>query len=105
MIRPISEAELTSGERLSAFFNQWIGICTETGAFLRRSNGSSAAGVRFLLILPNKSPADRGGLLKPYEWSYPHGRKFISAWSDDEAIDLANKKLAKMIIKLSEAQR
>ena len=52
---------------------------------------------KYILILLNRSVDERGGLFADYDWDYPQGRKFVRAWNDVEAIELANAKLAKML--------
>ena len=99
MLQPIDQLNFSEGERLGIIFlHRFIAACPETGAMLFPTNGRPKGNnaPRYVLIKPNKSLEERGGLLSRYSWDYPHGRKFVRAWSDSEAIDLANKKLEKM---------
>ena len=61
------------------------------------SHGNTSKAPRYVLILPNKSVEERGGLFFNSDWNYPTGRKFLRAWSTAEAIEIANVKLAKML--------
>jgi hypothetical protein len=71
-------------------------IDTETGAFLMRTNGRGKGGLpKFVLIKPNKSVEERGGLFTPYDWD-DKNRKFIRAWTLREAIEIGNKRLERM---------
>lgn len=75
-----------------------VAICPESGAMLNQTNGKGMGGLpTYVLILPNKTVAERGGYLSRYDWDYPAGRKFVRAWSDSEAITAANEKLDKML--------
>lgn len=77
-------------------FCQWDAIDTETGAFLMRTNGRGKGGLpKFVLIKPNKSVEERGGLFTTYDWD-DKNRKFIRAWTLREAIEIGNKRLERM---------
>lgn len=100
MLQRICRLNLTHDERLTNVLRyHFIAICPESGAFMARTSGNPQTGnaPKYVLILPNKSVKERGGLLTDYEWDYPHGRKFIRAWTVDDAIEIANDKLAKML--------
>lgn len=102
MLQPISE--LPQEIQLQNIIRDWTAICLETGAHLSRSQGRPKwnSAPKYILILPNKSIEERGGLFARYIWDYPAGRKFIRAWSDTEAIEEANRKLEKMLAKRQE---
>jgi hypothetical protein len=81
---------------IQRLFCQWDAIDTETGAFLMRTNGRGKGGLpKFVLIKPNKSVEERGGLFTPYDWD-DKNRKFIRAWTLREAIEIGNKRLERM---------
>lgn len=96
MLEQISNFELDT--RLAALFRGWCAICRETGAFLIASAGRPKTGNRrkYILIVPNETIAERGGLFGDYTWG-EKSRKFLRADSDEEAIILANEKLAYML--------
>jgi len=73
----------------------WDAIDPDSGAHLSASNGRTSRAPKYILILPNK-PVQERGLFGPSDWDYPHGRKFVRAWSLKDAIELANEKLRKM---------
>jgi hypothetical protein len=95
MLKPISE--LPNQDKWNAIVRGWVAVDPDSGAQLSASHGSTSKAPKYILILPNKSVEERGGLFAPYDWDYPHGRKFVRAWTDVEAIELANAKLAKML--------
>lgn len=92
---PISQ--LPPSDYLAATFRRWCAIDLENGAFLSMSHGRTSKAPKYILILPNKSIEERGGLFTPYNWDYPTGRKFLRAWSTAEAIQIANVKLEKIL--------
>jgi len=72
------------------------GQAASEGAFLMRTNGRGKGGLpRFVLIKPNKSVEERGGLFTTYDWD-DKDRKFIRAWTLREAIEIGNKRLERM---------
>jgi hypothetical protein len=99
MLKFISDlAELPENERFAMAMCDWVALCTETGAFLKARQGMTKWGdKKFTLILPNRTVQERGGFLAYYEWDYPDGRRIIRAFSIEEAIAMANKKLVEMI--------
>jgi hypothetical protein len=95
MLQPIETAIPDPIERL---FCPWNALDPDSGAFLFRTNGRGKGGLpTYVLIKPNKTVAVRGGLFTPYQWDYPTGRKFIRAWTLEEAIEIGNQRLAKMM--------
>jgi hypothetical protein len=84
MLKRLSDV-LSPFDQLSAII-RFPGLCAidpETGALLKQTAGQGKDGLpKFVLILPNKTPAERSGLLADYRWDYPHGRKIIRAWTD-----------------------
>ena len=98
MLKPIDEIDLSGTERITAIIRGWVALDTDTGAFLSQTSGRGKGGLpKYILILPNKSVAERGGLFASYQWDYPKGRKFIRAWTLREAVEAANIKLARMV--------
>lgn len=95
MLRPIETFD--NDTRLAALFRSWCAICPETGAFLSASRGRSKAGNgrRYILIAPNELPSERPNYFEDYTWTDDR-RKFVRAFSDAEAIEKANKKLAEI---------
>jgi len=90
--------ELPEQDRFNAVMRGWVAVDPITGAHLSCSYGRTSKAPKYILILPNKSVEERGGLFGPYEWDYPHGRKFVRAWTDQEAIALADAKLIRMMV-------
>jgi hypothetical protein len=86
-------------DRFSAMMRGWVAVDTESGAHLSVSHGRTSRAAKYILILPNKTIQERGGLFGPCDWDYPEGRKFVRAWNSGEAIELANEKLRKMLLK------
>lgn len=98
MLIPISQLNREDASfQFTAMLRGYCAICLETGAHLSRSRGRTSKAPKYTLILPNKSIEERGGIFANYDWDYPTGRKFVRAWSDEEAIELANKKLERML--------
>lgn len=96
-LRPMSEAGLSEADRFAALIKGWSAVCPVTGAFLSASHGRTKRGdTKYVLILPTETPAERGGLFAKYEWN-DEDRKFIRAYSEAEAIEIANKRLEKML--------
>jgi hypothetical protein len=97
-LRPIAECDLDEGQRFTAVFQkEWCALDTESGAFLSQTKGRGKNGLlKFVLILPSRTPTERGGLFESYTWNQ-QDRKFIRAWSEAEAVEIANSKLKKMI--------
>lgn len=92
---PISQ--LPPDDYLAAIFRSWVAIDIESGAQLSMSHGRTSKAPKYILVLPNKSVEERGGLFANYDWDYPKDRKFLRAWTVKEAIEIANVKLAKML--------
>ncbi len=99
MLLPITKCALSETDKIAALLlRSWRALDVESGAFLSRTHGRGKYGLpKYILILPNKTPEERGGLLARYEWDYPKGRKFIRAWTEEEAIESANARLKKML--------
>lgn len=96
MLKQMSEFDTNT--RLSALFKGWCALCSDTGAFLSAGNGRSKSenGHKYVLIVPNETLDERGGFFGDYTWDNPR-RKFVRAWSEEEAIAAANKKLSKLV--------
>lgn len=98
MLKRIGELDLTRGEVFTAYMRGWIAIDPESGAFLHATDGRTSKAPKYILILPNKSVDERGGLLSTdMDFDYPSGRKIVRAWDAGEAIEAANVKLQKML--------
>jgi hypothetical protein len=93
----ISIYQLPRDDQLTAMLQGLVAIDLESGARLCKSHGRTSKAPKYILVLPNKSIEERGGLFAHYEWDYPHGRKFVRSWGTSTAIELANVKLAKML--------
>jgi len=98
VLKAISDLGLSKEEQINAMlFSRKDAICPETGAFLAGSNGRTRSGIRhYVLILPNESVEERGGLFAPYTWEH---RSRISAWTLAEAIEISNQRLPKLLKK------
>ena len=96
MLIPISQ--LPPDDYLRAVLRgHLVAVDPDSNAWLTVSHGHTSKAPKYILTVPNKSAAEDGGLWGPRTWDYPHGRKFLRAWSDTEAIELANAKLTKML--------
>lgn len=103
MLHPI-ENILTDEQKMWRAFGiggpiaSWDAVDPDTGAFLSGSNGRRKAGRarRWVLILPNRTVQERGGLFESYEWN-DGNRSFVTGWTLAEAIIKAQKLLEKMI--------
>jgi hypothetical protein len=91
-LKRISECGLDeSGMFAAVCVKEWCALDVESGAFMFRTNGRGKAGLlKFILILPAQTPAERGGLFESYTWN-SSDRKFIRAWSEAEAIKAEGK--------------
>lgn len=98
MLQPSSAFD--TSDRFAMLFKGWVALDPETGAQLSVSYGRSKYGnaPKYYLILPNKSVEERGGLFASYDWDN-EGRKVFRAWTEEEAIEIGNQKLAKMVAK------
>jgi hypothetical protein len=97
MLKPISSFD--PDVRLAALFRSWAAIDPESGAFLSRSRGNAKYGfTHYVLILPKESLAERGGYFGKYTWDEQE-RKRLRAYSDDEALAIANDRLTKLLAK------
>ena len=108
MLKPLDKLNLTNQQRFdNVMVHHWIAVDPDTGATLTRSFGRTKYGdVRCTLILPKKTPVEAGGWWEAASsgWDlHNETRKFIQAWNFEEAVELANKKLARMLKKLGRA--
>lgn len=98
MLQP-SDA-FNTNDRFAMLIKGWVALDPETGAQLsvsyRRIKYGNAP--RYYLIVPNKSVQERGGLFTSYDWD-DDGRKVFRAWTEQEAIEVGNRKLAKILAK------
>ena len=95
MLKPISE--LPEQDRFNALMLGWVAIDTDSGAYLFRTYGRTSKAPKYILILPSKTITERRSLFHDRNWDYPHGRKIVRAWSDEDAINDANGRLPKML--------
>ena len=104
MLKPTSE--LPEQERFNAWMLGWVAVDKESGAYLFSSNGRQRklTALKYYLILPDKPVHERRSLFTNCSFGYPYGRKIVRAWSDEEAIAEANKRLPKMIEQQAAAQ-
>ena len=96
MLKQISDFDIDTC--FAALIKGWCALCPNTGAFLSASRGRSRSGSghKYVLIVPNETLDERGGFFGDYTWDN-HNRKFVRAWSEDEAIAAANEKLSKIM--------
>jgi hypothetical protein len=88
--------ELPEEERATALQLGWVAVDPEGGAFMFKIRSTLGRPPKYVIIQPNKSVEERGGLFAPHQYDYPHGRKLVRAWTDEEAIASANGKLHTM---------
>lgn len=102
----IPTSELPEQERFDAWMLGWVAVDKESGAYLFSSNGRkrTLTALKYYLILPRKPIAERRSLFHDKDWDYPHGRKIVRAWTDEEAIEEANGRLPKMLAQQAAAQ-
>ncbi len=107
MLQLVRYLNLAAEERLAAAWHGWWALDPESGAFLSRAGGRTKAGgrVRWVLIVPNQTPAERGGLFAGYDWDFPAGCRFIFAPTEDQATEAANRKLPRMLQHLGKAEK
>lgn len=105
MLTPISESTLTDTDRAAALVYNCLAVDVQTGAYLFQSAGQWKNGLlKFILVLPHETPADRGGVFGERRNMFAVERAVIPAWSIDEAIDVANKRLPGMMRRAKIAQ-
>ena len=96
MLTPIEQLVPDPFMRL---FCHYDAIDTESGAIFFRTNGRGKGGLpKYILILPNEKPAP-DTVWTQYRhgsWEYSN-RKFIRAWTFQEALEIANQKLSKLL--------
>lgn len=101
MLKPLREFE--EGEALTLLLRGVDAYDPETGAYLHASHGRSHYAPKWFLFFADEK--DTNGDYRPYrEW-----RTIFRAWSFDEALGIANHKLAQLVAKgragISEAGR
>jgi len=92
MLEITSKSTLDENEKFGCIMRGMCAVDPESGAYLKPSYGRSSHEPKYFLILPAEPPADRGGFLA-HGKSYDFERSIIRAWSEQEAIELANKRL------------
>lgn len=97
MLVEISKSTLCDTDKINAsLLRDWCAIDTESGAYLKQTSGRGKCGLpKFFVILPHKSPAERGGFFKNTV-SGGFERTTIRAWTLQEAIKIGNERLPKL---------
>lgn len=96
MIQPI---EQLISDPFARLFCRFDAVDPESGAYLFHTAGRGKGGLpKYILILPNVPVAKRESLFTHATWNDGE-RKFIRAWSREEAIRVANGRLMKMLAK------
>lgn len=96
MLKPI--AELPEQDRSKALLLGWAALDTDSGAYLFRTyGGKTLTAPKYVLILPDEPVAARRSFFANCAFGYPYGRKIVRAWTDEDAIAIANERLPKMI--------
>lgn len=91
-------SQMNMADRLACIYRGWIAVDLESGAFIRRSNGRTEDGMtKYILILPNQSPTERGGHFREYHWYFPQGRFIYRCSNDAQAIEKGTGHLARML--------
>ena len=98
MLIPTSQSSLPDDERFAAIFRGYRAVDRESGAYMRASAGRSHHAPKYTLILPYTTPAQRGSFM---EYEYNFLRSVVRAWSEAEAIQIANERLPKMKLRLA----
>lgn len=106
MFVEISKANLSDTEKTGIILIRgWSAVDTENMAYLSRTAGHTRFGLpKYILILPVPKPARFGELLEAYK-RVDFVRSVIRAWSLDEAIYIANKRMPKLLDKRNLTQR
>lgn len=92
-----SRDKFSQDHQITMIMRSWAAVDTTTGAILVRSDGRTKSGItHYVLILPDKTIKERGGLFADYHWSNKDRKRF-AAWTDSEAIQMAQARLEKMI--------
>jgi len=98
MLVPISKSSLSDTEKIGvAMIRSWDAVDVENVVYLKQTAGRGKYGLpKFLLIAPDPKPAQFSDILQAY--CYPDFvRSVIRAWSLDEAIEIANQRLPKLL--------
>jgi hypothetical protein len=91
MLQPITA--FSQDIQLKNIFRGYIALCPETGAYMWRSRGRTSQAPKYGFICPKVWSGD---FFTYPEWDN-EDRKFVRAWTDAEAIELANEKLARIL--------
>lgn len=98
MLVPISKSSLSDTEKIGvAMIRSWDAVDVENVVYLKQTAGRGKYGLpKFLLIAPDPKPAQFSDILQAY--CYPDFvRSVIRAWSLEEAIEIANKRLPALL--------
>lgn len=95
MLQPIEHIIIDPFLRLFCYYDA---IDTESGAILFRTNGRGKGGLpKYVLIKPRERPTNVADWSQYRLGDWEGGnRKFIRAWSLDEAIRIGNQRLERM---------
>jgi len=98
MLVPISKSSLSDTEKIGvAFIRGWDAVDVENCAYLKQTAGRGKYGLpKFLLIAPDPKPVQLTDILQAYSY-HDVVRSVIRAWSLDEAIEIANKRLPALL--------
>ena len=100
---PVSQSGLSDTNKFAAIFRGYCAVDTESGAYMRASAGRSKWEPKYHLILPYTTPTQRGSFFK---FDINFLRTTIRAWSEAEAIQIANEvRLPKLLRKLAKLQQ
>ena len=97
MFVKISQSNLSDVNKVGvALIRGWDAIDTENFAYLHRTAGRGKYGLpKFILVLFTNHPATFEELLQAYsQWESAYS--VIRAWSLEEAIEIANKRLPRL---------
>lgn len=99
-----SQSSLSDTDKIAAVaFHRMMAVDVETGAYLMPSHGRSRWAPKYFLILPHETPKDRGGIMGTRKCSFAFERAIIRAWSDEEAVTIANKRLPRLLKRAQQA--
>ena len=95
MLRPISDHDTDT--RFAAMFRGWQALDLDNGAYLIVSYGRSRVGSppKWTLIVKGKHDTLKA-MTETFDFKY---RSFIRAWTEQDAIEQANQRLAKYLAK------
>lgn len=98
MLVPISKSSLSDTDKFGvSFIRGWDAVDVENCVYLKKTAGRGKYGLpKFLLIVPDPKPAQLTDIFQAYSY-HDYVRSVIRAWSLDEAIQIANQRLPKLL--------